>query len=108
VPFVEAGDLDRWIVIEKETVTRNKIGEATRSWTTFAEVWAQKNDSRGKEVLSFGREQAHRASIFTIRWREGLTPLMRIVHDGLVYDIVSIAELKRRELLEITAEARPP
>ncbi len=43
---------------------------------------------------------------FTIRWRPDVTPLHRVVHDGVPYDVVSVAEVGRHEGLLIVGRGR--
>ena len=42
----------------------------------------------------------------TVRFRKDITPLYRVVHDGVPYDVVSVAEDGRREAILIVARGR--
>jgi hypothetical protein len=43
---------------------------------------------------------------FKIRYRKGLTPLDRVVCNGITYDVLGVLEIGRREGWEILAKGR--
>lgn len=104
---MRAGDLDRRIVLEQNTPTRDSLGAPIASWATFATVWAQVRPQRGTEPFQGDQENPRRPTTFRLRYRGDLTEDMRIVYAGDTYDIESIAEIGRQEGLEITATAQP-
>ena len=103
---MRGGNLDRLIAIEQNAPTRNTHGEETEAWVNFATVWASKRDKGGREFFEAGATQAEADTIFKIRWLAGVKAEMRIVLDGVNYDIQAIKELGRREGLEIVATAK--
>ena len=72
----------------------------------FCRLWARIEPLGGRE--GFGQQQwvATGEVRFTIRWRDDVTPLHRVVHEGREYDVVSVAEDGRREALLIVGRAR--
>ena len=50
--------------------------------------------------------QAERPTRFRIRYYDGLTPLDRIVYEDRVYELQGVAELGRRDGMELTAITR--
>ena len=98
--------MDRFITIEQFTAVQDSYGQETLTWTEFASVWAEKADIKARERFSAQQDIAEETTRFRLRYLEGVTPKMRIVHDGKTYDIEGIAELGRRAGLEITATAR--
>lgn len=103
---IEAGRLDRRIVLQQPTVTRDSVGGPVESWSTVATVWAGYRPQRGDEVFAARQRTATREAVFTIRHRTDVTESTRIVFDGHNWDIVHIAELDRRAGLEIRATAQ--
>ena len=103
---MRAGKLDRWITIEEFSAVQDAFGQETETWTEFATVWPEKVDVKARERFTAQQEIADETTRFRMRWLTGITPKMRIVHDGKTYDIEGIAELGRRVGMEITATAR--
>lgn len=103
---MRAGELDRTIIIQSATETRDAYGAVTYTWGTFVEVWAKKKDLRGDEYFSAQQVNAQVDCIFTIRWFPGVLETMRISYDGKLWDIRSLNELGRQEGLEIYAQVR--
>lgn len=98
------GKLDRRIVIERATETRDAIGGVTRTWATLTTVWAQEIPLPGKEMFQAGRETIVRVSRFIIRYVSGVTAKDRLNYDGKIWNITAVAELGRKTGLEILAE----
>lgn len=97
------GNLDRRIVIESATEAQDSYGEAIKTWSTFATVWAKATPNRGDERFAANQIVAQADSMFRIRWQSGVTTKMRINYDGQIYDIVYLAELGRHEALDLYA-----
>lgn len=99
-----ASSLDRRIVIEKMTVTRDvATGAEVRTWGEFASTWAEKRESStGTERLVGGASIAARPTKFRIRWRDGVTTAMRVREGSRLYQIIGTAEMGRRMGLEMS------
>lgn len=96
-----AGKLDRLITIETPTTTKDAAGGLVHAWATLAQVWAQKLDLRGREFIEAGQVQAGAEAKFRIRWRSDFDTSARIVYGNVNYEILHLAEIGRREGLEI-------
>ena len=81
-------------------------GQAVEHFVRVATVWARVEPLGGRE--GFGQQQfvATGDLRFTIRWRDDVTPLHRVVHEGVTYDVVSVADEGRHEALLIVARGR--
>ena len=101
-----AGRLDRRVIIQNLILTPNAYGEPIESWATFATVWAEVRDLRGREFFSAQQVNAEVETIFRIRWLAGVLATMRISYDSKAYDILGIAEIGRHDGLELMAKAR--
>ena len=99
------GKLDRRATLQRRVLTPNTQNEQVESWTDYATVWAEKLDLRGREFYAANQEQGEVTTKFRIRYRSDVLMTDRIVCDGLTYDITSIAEVGRRQVLELLADA---
>lgn len=103
---MRAGRLDRQIVIQVNTPTRNSFGEQAPKWATFATVWAEVLPVSGREAMQGGQILAQADTRFRIRYLAGLLPTHRISYASNYYDIAHIAEIGRREGHEILAKSK--
>lgn len=99
------GVMNRRVEIQAATVTQDEFGQPIETWATTRTVRAARRDVRGLERLRTDQELAERTSVFTMRWFSGLNAAMRLRHDGLIWDIIGVAEIGRRVALEVTATA---
>jgi SPP1 family predicted phage head-tail adaptor len=102
-PALNANKLDRLVVIESATLTRDDTGEPIPTWEELAQVWAEWVDTAGNERFADRRTEAHTGPLIRIRWRTHIDEKMRIVDGvgGPVYGIDHIAEIGRNVGLEI-------
>ena len=98
------GRLDRRIVIQVNTPPQNGYGESVPAWTVLATVWAQVIPVSGREAVTGGAIIAEADTTFRIRWRDGILPTHRISYGSNLYDIRHIAEIGRREGIDIVAK----
>lgn len=103
---LRAGLLDRRVVLKRRSEAVDTSGQAVESYDPIGTVWARVEHLGGQEGPGEQQTVATGEVRFTIRWRADVTPLHRITHDGLPYDVVSVAEEGRREALVIVARAR--
>jgi len=99
-----AGKLDRRITIQQPVETQNSFGEVVVSFTNFAEVWAEVIPVSGNERLTAGQILPEATLKINIRWLSGINEKFRILYENVAYDIQYIAELKRRDGLQITVK----
>lgn len=107
---MEAGKLDRLIRIEQMVETRTAgAREVTREWVLLAEVWARVDaEGPGTEGQSAGQPAALQRRVFSIRYRQGVSPAegRRLVFEGRDFDIISVEEIGRRDGMRLVAQAR--
>lgn len=104
---MRAGKLDRRVVIEEKSVTRDPdYGAEVVTWVTFAERWADVRDVNAIERAGDGLRTITRTTTVTIRWLDGLTSDMRVrvVSDGRLLNITSFVELGRKVGLQLVCE----
>ncbi|MDZ7893874.1 MAG: head-tail adaptor protein [Sphingobium sp.] len=106
-----ASRLDSLVRLEQPQADAQFDGAGSGSWQLVEEIWAQIMDilpSRG-ERLEGGFSAASRPARVRIRYREDVTPAMRLVRGPRIMQIVSMpAEIGRRELLEFMVEDYRP
>lgn len=103
---MRAGRLDREITIERATDARGTSGAVTKTWATLATVPAEVRPKRGREFFAAGQVAGEVDTVFRIYWRSDITVKDRISYGGRTYDITSLGEIGRKEVLEIMATAR--
>lgn len=106
---MDAGRLDRRIVLKTRKTGTNSFGEPVDEWTTVATVWAHVVPVSDGERWRAGETLASRLNRFTVRYSAtaaGLDPRDQIEYDGRTWDIQGVKEIGRREMFEITAAAR--
>lgn len=104
---MQIGTLDRRAELQHQTAQRNTRGEALPVFTTYASVWANREDQNGKEFFAAQQMNTESPTIFVIRWRSDVAKSDRIVVDGNTYNIRSIAEIPRRRGLTLMTTAVP-
>lgn len=104
--MLEAGKLDRRVDILAVTTGADDMGGVTHATSVVATVWAEKHDLRGREFYAANADNAEIETRFRIRYRDDVTAENLISYDGREFEIVSVAEIGRREGLEIMARAR--
>lgn len=103
---MRAGAMDRQITIQRRVLTKDSVGQDVESWVTDATVWCQVIPVGGKERLTSAHEVIEFDTRFRIRYRSSLDTTYRVVFEGQEFDIFSIAEIGRREGLEIMGKCR--
>jgi head-tail adaptor len=106
--IIDAKDLDREIQFERNERPPGRGNAGKEAWQPVGgAVWAQVRDllpSRS-ENTDDGLPIATRRARVRLRYRDDITPDMRIVHGTRIMNIISgPVELGRREGLELMAE----
>ena len=101
---MSSGRLRQRITIQERVSSTDSRGFQHVSWQDICTVWAAAENLRGREFFAAAAVQAEHTVKFTIRYREGITPAMRIVFDGKTYNITGIDHGQyRKRHLEIRA-----
>lgn len=105
---MRAGLLDRRITIQQKTITQSDSGEEQESWSTLAEVWAQKIENRGQERFAAQQYVGHSVRTFRFRYSStvaAITTEHRLVYEAVNYNISDVREIGRHEGIEIDCYA---
>lgn len=106
---MRAGPLDRRVKLERYGETRDEWNNPIEGWTTLSKVWASKHDVSDTERLRGAEVGSTLTTRFVIRWIKKVADFNtkdRLTCEGLVYGVVGVKEIGRREGIEITAAAR--
>lgn len=103
--MLNIGQLDRRIIIERETETVTPSGSVVKAWAPIATVWAEVLQQTASEFFTGYGEAETGTVIFRVRYRPGITTADRVSYDGTPYGIKEIKELGRRDALELRGEA---
>lgn len=86
---MRAGDLKHRITIERATESVSPGGAVTKTWSTFAQLWAEiipRGTSR--QYTALYQEFSESTLMFRVRGRVAVTEKMRISHQGRYFDIM--------------------
>ena len=98
---MDAGKLNRRIVIERFMATTNALNESVKTWAALATVSAQRKDYSLTEKVAAGELGASVAAHFVVRrspTTDSITPADRLTHDGGVWNIKGKRELREDPL----------
>jgi SPP1 family predicted phage head-tail adaptor len=92
---LRAGDMWTRITIEQATSTKNEVGEAVLSWSTFATVWAAVDSLSARETERFAETVGFMTHRMKIRYLSGVTTAMRIQYRNRTLEIGQVLERDR-------------
>ena len=102
------GKLDRRITVQRATYTQNVYGEATETWETLTECWAERlAPTRGNEALTAGVDISTVPVHWMVRYNEttaAITHGDRIQHGGQTHNVLAVMEVNRRAAIRIVTE----
>jgi SPP1 family predicted phage head-tail adaptor len=98
--MISAGELNKQIIIQAKTITRNTYNEPIAVWEDLATPWANIITTGGKEYYAAQKLNAETSAVFKIRYRR-ISTLNRIKYGNRIFEILSISdpEEKHFELL---------
>lgn len=96
-----AGQLDRPIEIHQPVGTRDAYGQTVETWQLLCSPWALVRFGGGAEGMRAEGIASANQVTFTIRWRPGIRPNMRVKHRGEWYKIDAVQEPDRNGLLDL-------
>lgn len=102
------GKLDRVVTIQTKTNVQASDGSVVgnETWADLDEIYVQYLPGPGNERFQSQQIDARVEARFRGHWRDDITPQHRLIHEGLVYDILGVNEIGRRERIEILCRAK--
>lgn len=98
--------MDRKIVIQRATVSRDAHGGEVLTWADYKTRWAEVQYAGGAEGQASNKETASLTVVFRFRHISDLTEKDRIVFDSKYLDIVSIIPEGRKHFQTVQTEFR--
>ena len=98
---MNAGALDQRIVIERRTGATNDWGEPLPdTWAPLFTCWAEVSPLVGREYIAAQAAVSEVTAKIRMRFRPWMTSQDRVVHNGTVYQIQSVIDVRseNREL----------
>ncbi len=89
---LDAGELDRRIVVERATTSADDYGGETKTWSKWCKSWAKVTYGRADERRQAAQEEASLVATFRVRANAKTSAIEttdRIVYDGSAWDISS-------------------
>jgi SPP1 family predicted phage head-tail adaptor len=101
---MNSGRLRERVTVQQATDSRTPMGEATQTWSTFAERWASVEGISAREFFLQGQQQTEASHRVRMRYLTGLTQQMRLQWRGRTLEIVSILEHGNRTEHELLCQ----
>jgi SPP1 family predicted phage head-tail adaptor len=98
------GTLDRRVVVEKPTKSRATNGAEVVTWVEIATVFANVRYISATERFQSDSNRSVKVANFRMRYLSIISETMRLKFDNKVWKITGLAEIGRREGLDVTAE----
>lgn len=90
----------RYVIrIEKRTDTVNAVGQSIPTWSVFsASVPASYDPKAGREFFAASGAVFMEAAMFSIAYRKGVVPEMRVKFDGKIWDVSNVENVGGRNM----------
>ena len=90
------GALRHRVTIEEPVRVPDAAGGADITWQSLATVWAEIQPKAGREVFESDQLGGRVTHDVRMRFRSGVTPKMRILHNARSFDIRYVANIGER------------
>lgn len=101
---MKSGRLRNRIIIQKQVSRKDELGQQVNEWVEVCSVRAEIRDLTGKEYQNSQAEQSQTDCKILIRYRNDITTDMRVLFDGIYYDIKAVLEDVKRTRLELPCQ----
>lgn len=92
---MKAGNLDQRVTIERQAGGVDELGQPLPdAWSAIGSCWAAVLPLQGREFISAQAVASEVTTRVVIRYRPGITPADRVVHDGRIFNIVSVIDVR--------------
>lgn len=88
--MIAAGSLRHRVTLQEQVHTVGEYGEISLTWTDVAEVWADVHPLSVREFIASQAVQNQVSTRIVIRYRDDVTPDMRIAYKGKIYGIEGV------------------
>lgn len=98
---MQSGKLRNQITLQKQIKQQDALGQTVDQWVDVCTVRAEIRDMSGREYQSSQAEQSQTDCKILIRHRNDITPDMRVLCNGIYYDITAVLEDVKKTRLEL-------
>lgn len=98
---IRAGQLRHRVTVQTNTQTRGADGQYKDGFATTATRWASVEPMDGAQAFENGTQKQRVTHKVTMRYYDGLTPDMRLVHKTRNLDIVEVRDINERERMTV-------
>ena len=102
--MLPAAKFDRRINIEQRSDTQDAIGQPVETWSLVAAVWANIKHLSGAQAIKAGADASSVKASIRIRYMAGIDAGMRIVADGVHYNIGALLPNKSAGYIDLVVE----
>ena len=97
---MRAGQLDQRVTVERFTSTEDELGQPIEAWAPLFTCWAAVEPLTGREYLAAQAAVSEVTAKIRMRFRPWMTNTDRVIHEGTIYNIVSLIDVRsgNREL----------
>ena len=98
---MKSGDLNQRISVERFTSTQDELGQPIEAWAPLFTCWAAVEPLTGREYLAAQAAVSEVTAKIRMRFRPWMTAEDRVIHDGTIYQIESVIDVRseNRELV---------
>jgi SPP1 family predicted phage head-tail adaptor len=98
--WTEPREFKEQIIIQSKTTTQGSDGAQVEVWSNFATVRAKVRIQNGREFWAAQKNNAELSGLINIRYISGVTELMRVSYNSIVYQIIIVINVEEanREL----------
>ena len=99
---MKAGTLDQRVTVERLQGGVDELGQPLPdTWAPLFTCWAAVEPLVGREYIAAQSLVSEVSTRIRMRWRPGITPQDRVVHEGTIYQIESVIDVRsaHRELV---------
>ncbi|ADH89366.1 phage head-tail adaptor [Ancylobacter novellus DSM 506] len=105
---MKPSDLTHLVIFERSTEAIAPSGGVDRVWAEIARARAELVEGGATEEQKDRGAVSVTALTFRARYVPGITLADRVIHGGSAFDIIGLAEIGRREALEIRLRRTGP
>lgn len=88
---IKVGRMDRRVMLQDRSVSPSSFGEPVPAWVDVAELWAAVEPLGSSEIWRAQAAESDATHRVMIRWRAGVSDRMRLIYQGRILEIESVA-----------------
>ena len=85
-------DLNRRVLIQQRSTTKDSFGQQSTAWTDLLTCWAHIEPLSGRELVNAQAVNAEVTHTVTIRYRSNVTASMRVLYQGRIFNITAVID----------------